>query len=183
MSARPKRLASPRHEIAADPLAFYEYSLESGIGDGLPVFAPTEDRVRALLDGTPLAADDVLGVLAPAVVELTVEKAAVNAAMAGVEPAAFGHVIAALEAILAPEFNWSALAATTSSVTPMLVVNGPRRRALGFDMEGGCMGGAGGRGSMTVGRAVELVLRNVGGQLVPTTSKSVFGQPARAAGL
>jgi hypothetical protein len=136
-----------------------------------------------MLDHTPLAPDHVLGVLAPEANVVTVEKVAVNAAMAGVEPRAFGYVVAALEAVMAPGFNWGAVAATTSSVTPVLVVNGPRRAELGFDMQGGCMGGAAGRGSSTVGRALQLCLRNLGGQLIPTTSKSVFGQPARVSGL
>jgi len=176
-------LQSDRLEAPADPRAFYDYSLAQGFGDGLPLFAPTEDAVRALLDATPLAADHVLGVLAPANMEATVEKVAVNASMAGVAPAAFGYVVAALEAIMAKPFNWSALAATTSSVTAMMVVNGPKRAEYEFDMETGCMGGAAGRGSMTVGRAVQLCLRNIGGQKVGVTSKSVFGQPARATGL
>ena len=170
------QFASERLEAPADPRAFHEWSLAEGFGDGLPLLPPTEDAVGALLAATPLPADHVLGLLAPAAVPATVEKAAVNAAMAGVAPAAFGYVVAALEAVLQPQFNWSALAATTSSVTPVLVVNGPRRAELGFDMEAGCMGGAAGRGSSTVGRAVQLCLRNIGGQRVGTTSKSVFGQ-------
>jgi hypothetical protein len=178
-----ERLASRRLRVSVDPLEFYEYSLREGFGDGLPLLLPRESAVAALLECTPLAAEEVLGMLAPAANEVTVEKVAVNAAMAGVEPAAFGHVVAALEAIMGSGFNWSAVAATTSSVTPILVVNGPRRTELGFDMGGGCMGGAGGRGSSTVGRAVQLCLRNLGGQQVPTTSKSVFGQPARVTGM
>ncbi len=177
------QFASERLEAPADPRAFHEWSLAEGFGDGLPLLPPTEDAVGALLAATPLPADHVLGLLAPAAVPATVEKAAVNAAMAGVAPAAFGYVVAALEAVLQPQFNWSALAATTSSVTPVLVINGPRRAELGFDMEAGCMGGAAGRGSSTVGRAVQLCLRNIGGQRVGTTSKSVFGQPARVVGL
>jgi len=176
-------LVSERLEAPADPRAFHEYSLAEGFGDGMPLLAPTEDAVRALVAATPLPADHVLGMLAPANVEATVEKVAVNAALAGVAPPAFGYVIAALEAILQPPFNWSALAATTSSVTATLVVNGPKRAELEFDMETGCMGGAAGRGSMTVGRAVQLCLRNIGGQKVGVTSKSVFGQPARITGL
>jgi hypothetical protein len=176
-------LRSERIEAPADPRAFHEFSLAEGFGDGLPLLAPTEDAVSALLAATPLGSDHVLGVLAPANVDATVEKVAVNAAMAGVEPGAFPYVVAALEAIMQPQFNWSALAATTSSVTPMLVVNGPKRAEYEFDMETGCHGGAAGRGSMTVGRAVQLCLRNIGGQKVGVTSKSVFGQPARACGL
>jgi hypothetical protein len=177
------QLTSARLEAPAEPRAFYEFARTYGFGDGLPLFPPTEDAVRELLDATPLAPDHVLGLLAPASVECTVEKAAVNASMAGVAPPAFGYVIATLEAILDKPFNWSALAATTSSVTPMLIVNGPKRAEYEFDMETGCMGGAAGRGSMTVGRAVQLCLRNIGGQRVGVTSKSVFGQPARAVGL
>jgi len=176
-------LTSRRLDVPDDALAFYEYSLQEGFGDGMPLVLPREAVVSALLYHTPLAPDEVLGVLAPEANVVTVEKVAVNAAMAGGAPEAFGYVIAALEAIMTPGFNWGAVAATTSSVTPIFVVNGPRRRELGFDMEGGCMGGAGGRGSSTVGRAVQLCLRNLGGQLVPTTSKSVFGQPARVGGL
>jgi hypothetical protein len=176
-------LSSERLDAPADPRAFHEFSLAQGFGDGMPLLPPTEDAVYALLDATPLPPDHVLGVLAPANVDATVEKVAVNAAMAGVTPSAFGYVVAALEAVLQPQFNWSALAATTSSVTAMLVVNGPKRAEYEFDMEAGCMGGAAGRGSMTVGRAVQLCLRNIGGQKVGVTSKSVFGQPARVTGL
>ncbi|MFM8303454.1 MAG: hypothetical protein ACKOA9_04020 [Actinomycetota bacterium] len=176
-------LHSERLDVPADPQEFQEYARAAGFADGLPLLPPTEAAVQTLLAATPRPADHVLGVLAPAMVECTVEKVAVNAAMAGVEPGAFGYVVAALEAIMDPPMNWSALAATTSSVTPVLLVNGPQRRRYEFDMEAGCMGGAAGRGSMTVGRAVQLCLRNIGGQKVGTTSKSVFGQPARATGL
>jgi hypothetical protein len=62
----------------------------------------------------------------------------------------------------------------------MLLVNGPTRDELGIDYRAGCMGGAAGRGSMTIGRAVALALRNVGGQRAGETSRTVFGQPARA---
>ena len=99
--------------------------------------------------------------------------------MAGVEPAAFPLVLAALEGISAPEFNAFALTTTTSSVFPMLIVNGPSRDELGIDYRAGCMGGAAGRGSMSIGRAVSLCLRNVGGQRAGETSRTVFGQPAR----
>ena len=159
-------LSSDRIELAADPQSLYELSLREGFGDGLPLLPPTEPRVRALLAATPYFADDVIGLLAPQMAPATVEKAAVNAAMAGVAPEAFPVVIAALEAICVPEFNLFGLATTTSSVAPALVVNGPRRAELGIDMSAGCMGGAAGRGSATIGRAVQLCLRNIGGQRV-----------------
>jgi len=172
-------LRSGRLSVPADPAGFYARSLQEGFGDGLPLLPPTEEAVRAQLDATPYAPSDVICTLAPRHGVATIEAAAVNAAMAGCEPEAFPLVVAALEAISEPEFNLFGLATTTSSVFPMLIVNGPSRERLGIDMAAGCMGGAAGRGSMTIGRAISLCMRNIGGQLVNQTSKSVFGQPAR----
>jgi hypothetical protein len=172
-------LVSEQVEVAADPVAFYELSLAEGWGDGVPLLPPTDDRVLELLAATPHAPDHVLGALPPQYGVATVELVAVNAAMAGVTPLAFPLVIAALEAMLVPEWNAFGLTTTTSSVFAMLLVNGPNRDVAGIDYRAGCMGGAAGRGSMTVGRAVSLCLRNIGGQRAGETSRTVFGQPAR----
>jgi hypothetical protein len=169
----------PFVEVAADPVALYELSLAEGWGDGAPLLPPTEDRLEALLGATPRDRGSVLGDVPPRFGTATVELVAVNAAMAGVEPRAFGHVLAALQAVLAPNWNAFGLTTTTSSVCPMLIVNGPGRDALGIDYRAGCLGGAAGRGSMTIGRAVSLCLRNIGGQRAGETSRTVFGQPAR----
>ncbi|MGH9027766.1 MAG: hypothetical protein ACRDWD_16880 [Acidimicrobiia bacterium] len=172
-------LTSAQVEAPADPAALYELSLQEGWGDGAPILAPTDDRVVSLLAATPFPADHVLGVLPPQYGVATVELVAVNAAMTGCEPAAFPLVLAALEAMTEPEFNAFGLTTTTSSVFPMLIVNGPSRDELGIDYRAGCMGGAAGRGSMTIGRTVSLCLRNIGGQRAGETSRTVFGQPAR----
>jgi hypothetical protein len=172
-------LTSPTVEIAADPAALYDLSIEQGWGDGVPLLPPTDDRVSALLAETPLSGDHVLGELPPRFGTATVELVAVNAAMAGVQPAAFPLVLAGLQAVLVPEWNALGLTTTTSSVFPMLIVNGPSRDALHIDYRSGCLGGAAGRGSMTIGRAVSLCLRNIGGQRAGETSRTVFGQPAR----
>lgn len=166
-------------EVEDDLEAFFELSIEQRWGDGAPLLPPTDARVEARLAATPYPGDRVLGELPPTYGTLTVELAAVNAAMAGVAPEAFPLVIAGLEGILAPEWNAYGLTTTTSSVAPMLIVNGPTRDQLGIDYKAGCLGGAAGRGSMTIGRAVSLCLRNVGGQRPGETSRTVFGQPAR----
>jgi hypothetical protein len=176
-------LTSARLSVADDVRAYNQLARREGWSDGLPVLPPTEHAVRALLDATPFGASDVIGVLAPKQRECTVELAAVNAAMVGVEPAGFPYVVAALEAICAEPFSLSGVATTTGSVAPMVIVNGPGRDRAAIDYRDGCMGGAGGVGSATIGRALMLCLRNVGGQVVGDTSRSVFGQPARAAGL
>jgi hypothetical protein len=166
-------------EIAPDANALYELSRVEHWGDGAPLLPPTDAAVCALLEATPYATGHVLGVLPPRHGVATVELVAVNAAMAGCEPAAFPIVVAAIEAILAPEWNAFGLTTTTSSVCPMLIVNGPSRASLEIDCKAGCMGGAAGRGSMTIGRAASLFLRNIGGQRAGDTSRTVFGQPAR----
>ena len=176
-------LVSERVDVSDDPLALYEQSLAEGWGDGLPLIPPTEARVRMMLSSTAYHADDVVGILPPAGAPATVELVAINAVMAGCRPDGFPLLIAALEAATQRELNLFGLVTTTSSVCPMLIVNGPRRDELGIDYGPGCMGGAAGRGSSTIGRAVMLCLRNIGGQKVGVTSKSVFGQPARTAGL
>src|SRR5262249_60034135 len=93
----------------------------------------------------------------------TIELVAVNAAMAGVEPPAFPLVIAALEAITEPEWNAFGLTTTTSSVFPMLLVNGPSRDTLGIDYRASCMGGSAGRGSPTAAAPAPLGLPTSGG--------------------
>jgi hypothetical protein len=176
-------LQSERIDVDDDAAALYELSLQVGWGDGLPLLPATETRVLELLDAVPHAPGHVVALLPPRRGAATIEKIAINAAMAGVEPAAFAYVVAALEALTQPDHNLYGLVTTTSSATSALVVNGPRRRELGFDHEAGCLGGSAGRGSMTVGRAVQLCLRNIGGQVAGNTSKTVFGNPARVTGL
>ena len=77
------------------------------------------------------------------------------------------------------DYNLYGVGATTGSAFQMLMVNGPSRDRMGIDYCYGCMGGATGRGSRTIGRAVALCLRNIGGQKAGLTTKSCFGQPAR----
>jgi hypothetical protein len=172
-------LASERVEVPADPHAFYTRALEEHWTDGMPLLPATDAAIEALLQASPYPPDHVVCVLPPVNGVATVELVAVNAALAGVEPAAFGFVLAALEALSEPEWNAFGLTTTTSSVFPMLIVNGPSRAELGIDFRASCMGGAAGRGSMTIGRAVALCIRNIGGQRAGETTKSVFGQPAR----
>jgi hypothetical protein len=172
-------LTSEPVEVPLDAREQYEFALREGWSDGLPLLPATDDAVEALLGCSPYPADHALCVLPPVNGVATIELVAVNAAMAGVEPAAFPFVVAALEAIAEPEWNAFGLTTTTSSVFPMLLVNGPSRVDLGIDHRASCMGGAAGRGSATIGRAVALCIRNIGGQRAGDTTKSVFGQPAR----
>jgi hypothetical protein len=171
-------LVSELRAVADDPAAVFDFVEAQGWGDGLPVVPPTEARVQAMLEATPLPPAHVVGVVEPRRGEATVEKIAVNAVLAGCQPACLPLVLAAVEAVCAPEFNLYALNTTTCCATPALLVNGPARHALDVECGYSCLG-HNGRTNATVGRALRLVMRNVGGSIPGAVSKSTFGQPGR----
>ena len=171
-------LVSERGSVAEDPLAVFEYVERQGWGDGLPVIPPTEERVQAMLDASPLPPTHVVAVVEPRRGEATVEKIAVNAVLAGCAPAAFPALLAAVEAVSEPQFNLYAINTTTCCATPALMLNGPARQALGIECGYSCLG-QNGRANATIGRALRLVMRNVGGSIPGAVTKSVFGQPGR----
>jgi hypothetical protein len=175
-------LVSERMEIDDDPEAFQKLATDAGWGDGLPLIPPTEERVRRHVAASGRFPDDVIADVPPRNGRCTVEKVAVNAVMAGAPPSAMPLILAALDALCDPQFNLFALNTTTSCVVPGMFVNGPDRDALGVPYDVGCFGGAAGPGP-AIGRAVRLVMRNVGGQRVGVNSKSVFGQPGRVSGI
>jgi hypothetical protein len=147
--------------------------------DGLPIVPPTEARVARMLDAaSDRARDDVVALLAPAFNAATVERIAVNAVMAGCDPEAMPALIAAVEAIAEPQFNLQAIQATTNSVAVWIVVNGPVAGALEINATFNCLG-EGAWTNATLGRALRLVLRNVGGALPGDLDRATHGQPGR----
>ena len=135
---------------------------ERGLTDGLPVVPPTPERVMRMLTGTRRDPREVIAIVPPNLAPVTIEKVAANAVMAGCKPEYLPVVIAALEAVCTDEFNIHGIMSTTWGATPVIVVNGPIRHRLGMNM--GMMAlGYGNRANATIGRAVKLVLRNVGG--------------------
>ncbi len=115
-----------------------------------------------MLEGTTRSADEVVALIPPNLVECTVEKVAVNAVMAGCRPEYLPVVLTAVEAICSDEFNMHGVLATTMSVGPVLVVNGPIAASIGMN-SGINVLGHGNRANATIGRAVQLVIRNIGG--------------------
>jgi hypothetical protein len=163
-------------------VAFTRWATDAGWGDGLPLIPPTEDRVRAYVDASGRRPEHVLAEVPPRGGVATVEKVAVNAVMAGAPAEAMPLLCAAVQAMADPTFNLFALNTTTCSVVPGMLVNGPARHALGIPYGAGCFGGEAGP-APAIGRATRLLMRNVGGQVVGVSSKSVFGQPARVTGV
>lgn len=153
---------------------------ERGWTDGLPIVPPTERRVHELLAQTPRDPREVVGVLPPRQGEATVEKIAANAVMAGCRPEYFPVVLAAIEALADPLFNLDSVQATTHPVATLLVVNGPIARAIGLQAGYNAFG-QGFRANVTIGRAVRLVLMNVGGGLPGSGDRATQGSPAKIA--
>ena len=144
--------------------------------DGLPVIAPTEERVDEMLGGMDGAWS--LGAMPPLWRQATLEKLAVNAVMAGCEPAYFPVIVAAVEAMLDPAFNCYGVQATTHPVAPLAIVHGPRARALGVHGGSGCFG-PGFRANATIGRAIRLVMMNVGGAWPGRHDMATQGSPSK----
>ncbi len=156
----------------------FEAMYDRGWSDGLPLVPPTEARVMRMLDGTTRSASDIVANVAPDLIDVTVEKIAVNAVMAGCKPEYLPVVIAAVEAICTDEFNIHGLLATTMSVGPVFVVNGPIRKQLGMN-SGINVFGQGNRANLTIGRAVQLIVRNVGGGRPGGVDRATQGSPAK----
>jgi hypothetical protein len=155
-----------------------EFMFDQGFSDGLPLVAPTPERVLRMLEGTPRGAQDVVAVAPPNMAPATVEKIAINAVMAGCRPEYLPVVIAALEAVCNDTFNMHGVGATTMSASPVLVVNGPVRSKIGMNMKLAAMG-AGNRANATIGRAVRLALRNIGGARPGGSDRSTMGNPMK----
>ena len=151
---------------------------DRGWTDGLPVVAPTEERVLRMLTGTTRAPDEVVAVVPPDLVACTVEKVAVNAVLAGCLPEHLPVVLAAVETACTDEFNMHGLLATTYPAGPMIIVNGPVRRALGMNSGGNALG-QGNRANASIGRALQLVVRNVGGGRPGGVDRAALGQPGK----
>jgi hypothetical protein len=147
-------------------------------GDGLPIVPPTVARVERMLAAAGRARNDIVARLAPAFGEATVERIAINGVMAGCEPAMMPVLIAATEALAEPAFNLQGMQATTNPVAIWVIINGPAEQRLNFNSGFNCLG-EGNWSNATVGRAVRLLMRNVGGALPGDMDRSTQGQPGR----
>ncbi|HWH44287.1 MAG TPA: hypothetical protein VNT32_06120 [Thermoleophilaceae bacterium] len=156
----------------------HEALFQRGVTDGLPVVPPTPERVVRMLEHTGRDPQEVVGVVPPYDGEATVEKVAINAVMAGCPPEALPVVLAAVEAALEPEFALHGLIATTHPAGPTVIVSGPYAREIGMNFAGNCLG-QGNRANLTIGRALQLTVRNVGGGRPREEDRSAHGQPGK----
>ena len=169
--------AAARHELADsdDPIQF---CYDRGWTDGPPVVPPTPERVEAMLKGTPLTPSTVVAKIPPAWATATVEKIAVNAVMAGCLPEYMPVIVAAVKAMTDPALNLNGMQCSTHLSTPLVVVNGPARLALGMNC-GSNVFGQGNRANATIGRAIKLILTNLGRAIPGVTDKATLGHPGK----
>lgn len=155
-----------------------DYLYRREMTDGLPVVPPTAERVEQMFEGTKRKPDEKLGTIPPKYGAATVEKVAINAVMAGCEPAYMPVLVAAVEAMTEEEFNLYGVNATTHPVAPMLVVNGPIVEEINLNY-GYNVFGQGYRANATIGRAVRLILVNLGGGTPGDMDRATHGHPGK----
>ncbi len=172
-----RRIRARRIETApyADPV---EVCYDRGWTDGLPVVPPTPERVLRMLAGTRRDAGDVIGRIPPALAPCTVEKAAINAVLAGCRPEYLPVVIGALEAALDPGFTLHGVTCSTCFSSPVVVVNGPVAKRIGMNAGINALG-QGNRANGTIGRALNLIVRNVGGGRPGEIDRAALGGPGK----
>jgi hypothetical protein len=173
MSAAARLLEIPDMNSAG----WYEYAEAQGWGDGLPTLAPTGESVDTYLAAAGPCGPTV-GPVPPSGVIPDVRSLAANAVMAGCPPAAFSIVVAALRAVLAEEFNPVGVMATTHPCTPLVLVSGAARKAAEVNARHNCLG-QGWRANATIGRALHLILVNLGGSRPGNLDRATHGSPAK----
>lgn len=163
---------------AVDEAAALELLHQLGCTDGLPVVIPTPERVAAMVLASGLDASIDLGTMGPLGAASTVEAVATNTVMAGCVPDHMPIVVAALRALLRPEFDLAEVQATTHSVAPLIVLNGPLPQACDVASGFGALG-PGHRANASIGRAVRLCLMNIGGARPGVSDMALLGHPGK----
>ncbi len=176
-----KTSAAPRAariEAPEDPDDFDQFCVERRWSDGLPLRAPTLERVARMIAASRRAPDGIVAVVQPGFGAATVEGIAINAVMAGCRPEYMRTLIAAVEAFTDRRFNLQGIQATTNPATAMLIVNGPVAHELGVNGQLNCLG-QGTWANATLGRALRLVMQNIGGTLPGEMDRATQGQPGK----
>ena len=156
----------------------YDYCMSAGFSPFLPVVPPTAERVDAFLAVIPHPPDRVVGLVPPCYGSATIEKIAANAVMAGCEPEYMEVLIPVVRAACDERFNLHGVQATTHSATPLIILSGPAATRLGFASGAGVFGNVA-RANSSVGRALQLVMANLGGALPGEIDMSALGNPGR----
>ncbi len=177
---------SPQVNTEKPPTIIFKGSLEDvnqffyrkGWTDGLPVFAPTEEAVAEMMKGTDLPADHMVAKIIPRMGKATIKKIAVNAVMAGALPIHMPVLIAAVEALSDKKTRFDTFEVSTGSWSPMFIINGQIRKDIHINCSSGALS-PGNMANSVIGRAVGLIVKNIGGARKGVEDMGTIGNPGK----
>lgn len=177
---------SPRKEIEKPSRIVFKGNLNEvnrffynrGWTDGFPIMPPTEEVVAEMLTGIDLPPDHLVGELIPRMGKATLERIAINAVMAGALPTYMPVLIAGVQAIIRHESSFGGWGVSTGSWAPFWIINGPIRRSLNVNSGQGALS-PGDIANATIGRAMGLIIKNIGGARKGIEDMGVMGNPMR----
>ena len=155
-----------------------QFLYDRGLTDGLPVVPPTPERVAAMLAGTSLDPEHVVASIPPRRGKATVASIAANAVMAGCRPGYMPVILAAVEALVDPAYALECRQTATHAGAPLMIVNGPIVETLSINYGTGCFG-PGRQANATLGRAIRLILLNLGGATPGQVDSATHGHPGK----
>ena len=177
---------SPQTKTEKPPTIIFKGSLEDvnqffyrkGWGDGLPLLPPTEEAVAEMMKGTDLPPDHIVAKLIPRMGKATVKKIAINAVMAGALPIHMPVLIAAVDALADQKTRFDTFEVSTGSWAPMFIINGPIRNDVHINCSSGALS-PGNMANSAIGRAVGLIVKNIGGARKAVEDMGTIGNPGK----
>jgi hypothetical protein len=169
---------APRIAFKGNLTEVNQFFYRKGWGDGLPIIPPSEEAVAEMTKGTDLPADHVVAKIIPRMGKATVEKIAVNAVMAGALPIHMPVLIAAVQALSDPISRFDTFEVSTGSWAPFLVVNGPIRNDIHINSGSGTLS-PGNLANSAIGRALGLIVKNIGGARKGIEDMGTLGNPGK----
>ena len=177
---------SPKQQTGKTPRVAFKGSLQDvnrfyygkGWTDGLPIIPPTEEAVAEMLTGTDLPPDHIVATLIPRKGKATVEKIAVNAVMAGALPTYMPVLIAAVQSLADPKTRFDTFEVSTGSWAPFFAINGRIRNDININCSSGALS-PGNIANAAIGRAVGLIVKNIGGARKAVEDMGVIGNPGK----
>jgi hypothetical protein len=176
---KPQEIEKPsRFVFRGDLLEVNQFFYKRGWTDGLPILPPTEEAVAEMLTGTDLPPDNVVAKIIPRLGKATVEKIAINAVMAGALPTYMPVLIAAVQAVMDPDALFGTTEVSTASWVPFWIINGSIRHDLHVNSGQGALS-PGDIANATIGRAMGLIIKNIGGARKGIEDMGIFGNPGK----
>jgi len=177
---------SPKQKTGKTPRVAFKGSLKEvnqfyyrkGWADGLPIIPPTEEAVAEMLTGTDLPPDHIVATIIPRKGKATIEKIAINAVMAGALPTHMPVLIATVQAFADPKSRFDTFEVSTGSWAPSLTINGRIRRDIDINCSSGALS-PGNIANSAIGRAVGLIVKNIGGARKAIEDMGVIGNPGK----